>query len=55
MMEKLWGDNYFNPETKKFTTDDTTASGKILPRSFCEFIMNPIIKLCRMIMEGNKE
>jgi len=30
MMEKLWGDNYFNPESKKFTTDDTTASGKVL-------------------------
>jgi elongation factor 2 len=22
MMEKLWGDNYYNPETKKFGTDD---------------------------------
>jgi elongation factor 2 len=22
MMEKLWGDNYYNPETKKFGSDD---------------------------------
>jgi len=27
LMAKLWGDNYFNPAQKKFTTDDTGANG----------------------------
>jgi len=55
LMEKLWGDNYFNPETKKWTTENQTEGGKQLKRAFVQFIMEPIIKLTRSIMDGNEE
>jgi len=34
MMEKLWGDNYFDTEAKKWTTSDVSVSGKPLKRNF---------------------
>ena len=55
MMEKLWGDNYFDTEKKTWTTNDTTESGKSIKRNFVQFIMEPIIKLARSIIEGNVE
>jgi elongation factor 2 len=55
LMGKLWGDNYFDPETKKWTTENQTESGKNLKRAFVQFIMDPIIKLTRSIMDGNDE
>jgi len=51
MMQKLWGDNYFNPKTKKWTTRD---NGK-LKRAFVMFIFDPIAKLCEAIMEDKPE
>jgi elongation factor 2 len=55
LMQKLWGDNYFNPTKKQFTTNDTTDDGKTLPRCFVQFIMRPVIQLIRNIMDGNLE
>ena len=51
-MKKFWGDNYFNPAAKQFTTDPE-AGGKTLQRCFVQFIMRPVIQLCRNIMNGN--
>ena len=28
MMEKLWGDNFYDRENKKWTTEEVSASGK---------------------------
>lgn len=55
LMSKLWGDNYFDAEAKKWTTSNTSASGKALPRAFCQFILDPIYQLARSIMDGDKE
>jgi len=59
LMQKLWGDNYFNPKEKKFTKSssakDAADKDVELPRCFVQFIMKPVIMLCRNIMEGNKE
>jgi len=55
MMKKLWGDNYYDAKGKKFTGEDTDAEGNQLKRCFCQFIMEPVIRLCRNIMENNKE
>jgi len=55
LMPKFWGDNYFDPETKKWNQEGQTASGKSLKRAFVQFIMEPIIKLTRSIMDGNDE
>jgi elongation factor 2 len=54
-MKKLWGDNFFSPEEKKFTTDCNAADGTMLPRCFVQFIMKPIIMLCRNCMEGKMD
>lgn len=54
MMQKLWGDNFFDKEKKCWTTNEISASGKQLKRTFVEFIMDPIIKMCRAVIEGDK-
>jgi elongation factor 2 len=55
LMKKFWGDNYFNPTTKKFTHDADNGKGGELPRCFVQFIMRSVIQLTRSLMEGNKE
>ncbi|OII73721.1 GTPase translation elongation factor 2 [Cryptosporidium ubiquitum] len=50
MMQRLWGDNFFNPETKKFTKTQEPGS----KRAFCQFIMEPICQLFSSIMNGDK-
>jgi elongation factor 2 len=55
MMKKLWGDNYYDQKAKKFKTEDTADDGTQLKRMFVQFIMEPVIRLCRNIMDGNKE
>lgn len=55
MMQKLWGDNYFNKSKKCWTTNGTDESGVELKRTFVEFIMDPIVRMCRLIIDGDKE
>merc|ERR1711935_658131 len=54
LMKKLWGDHYFSPAEKKFTTSDDDGKGGQLRRCFVEFIMKPVIQLCRNTMEGKR-
>ncbi|KAJ3388041.1 Elongation factor 2 [Lobulomyces angularis] len=55
MMQRLWGENFFNPKTKKWTKKDTDAEGKQLERAFNMFILDPIFKLFDSIMNFKKE
>ena len=52
LMKKFWGDNYFNAAAKKFQAEPE-ADGKQLQRCFVQFIMRPVIQLCRNIMNDN--
>lgn len=52
LMVKLWGDNYFNPTKKQFTTEASDGASGELPRCFVQFIMKPIIMLIRNVMDG---
>ncbi|UKZ73615.1 Elongation factor 2 [Trichoderma virens FT-333] len=54
MMERLWGDNYFNPHTKKWTKSGT-YEGKQLERAFNQFILDPIFKIFSAVMNFKKE
>ncbi|KAK7958163.1 elongation factor 2 [Apiospora saccharicola] len=54
MMERLWGDNYFNPHTKKWTTK-STHEGKELERAFNQFILDPIFKIFSAVMNFKKD
>ena len=55
MMERLWGDSYFNPKTKKWTNKDKDADGKPLERAFNMFILDPIFRLFAAIMNFKKD
>lgn len=55
MMSRLWGDNFFDPETKKWTRRDTSASGKPLKRAFVQFVLDPITKMFEAVMNDDTE
>lgn len=55
MMTKLWGDNFFDAKAKKWKNTNGADDGSTLDRCFVKFIMDPIVKLCRAIMNNNKE
>jgi elongation factor 2 len=50
MMQRLWGDNFFNTEKKTFTKTKDAKSN----RAFCQFIMDPICSLFSSIMADDK-
>jgi elongation factor 2 len=54
MMGKLWGDNYFNPATRKWTTKGD-ADGKQLERAFNMFVLDPIFKIFDAVMNYKKD
>jgi elongation factor 2 len=47
MMERLWGENFFNAERKTWSTNFTGAGQK---RGFCQFVMEPIVQLIRAVV-----
>jgi len=55
MMGKLWGDNFFNPATRKWTTKPQDADGKQLERAFNMFVLDPIFKIFDSVMNFKKE
>jgi elongation factor 2 len=56
MMDKLWGDNFFNPKTKKWSKQMMVKGTKTrLERAFCAFILKPIGTLFDAIMSEKKE
>ncbi|PKC16159.1 elongation factor 2 [Rhizophagus irregularis] len=57
MMQKLWGENYFNTKTKKWTKQPTAVNdkGDLSERAFCTFVLDPIFKLFDAIMNFKKE
>jgi elongation factor 2 len=52
MRKRLWGDNFFDAKTKKWTKNSKSkADGKQLDRAFCTFIVKPMKQLIDAIME----
>ncbi|KAF7715524.1 Elongation factor 2 [Penicillium ucsense] len=54
MLERLWGDNFFNPKTKKWTKS-ADADGKPLERAFNMFILDPIFKIFAAVTNDKKD
>ncbi|KAG8710602.1 Elongation factor 2, partial [Ceratobasidium sp. 395] len=52
---KLWGDNYFDPATKEWTTNSTNPDGTALDRAFNMFVLDPIFKIYGFVMNSNKD
>jgi len=55
MMEKLWGDNFFDAKAKKWKNHSQADDGGVLKRAFVSFMMEPVIRLCRATMNGEME
>lgn len=55
LINKLWGDNFYDVKNKKFTIEKFNEEGEELQRVFCCMILEPIIKLCNSVLEGKKE
>jgi len=55
MMQKLWGDNYFDQKAKKWKNHKQADDGTELKRAFVGFMMEPVIRLCRATMNGEME
>ncbi|KAL4070743.1 P-loop containing nucleoside triphosphate hydrolase protein [Scleroderma citrinum] len=55
LMTKLWGDNYFNPATRKWSTKPNDADGKPLERAFNIFVLDPIFKIFDAVMNFKKD
>lgn len=55
MAQRLWGDSFFDPETKKWTNNGTTASGTRISRAFCKFILEPIDQIFKACMNQDME
>lgn len=54
-MQKLWGDHFWDPAKKKWTTKSTSEAGLPLQRAFNQFALEPIYKLFDVIMNGNED
>ncbi|KAL7712479.1 Elongation factor 2 [Entamoeba marina] len=52
LVERLWGDNYWDPFHKTWIGCNKGGNGRILQRSFVEFCLNPIIMMFNAIIEG---
>jgi len=55
LVERLWGDNFFDADAKKWTTKPSTADGKPLKRAFCQFVLDPIYKIFETVMNNETE
>jgi elongation factor 2 len=55
MMNRLWGDSFFDAEGKKWVKSDTTPEGKRLKRAFCQFCWDPISQMFDAVMNEKKE
>lgn len=45
ILKRLWGDHFYDPETKRFYTTNKSPSGKPLQRYFCSVVLEPLIQL----------
>lgn len=55
MMHKLWGDNFYDAKAKVWRTSNIDKDGNNLSRAFCQFIIEPIIKVAKACLENNQE
>lgn len=53
LISKLWGDNYVAPGGKIVQSNE--LDGKILPRTFCALILEPIYKIFDAVMNAKKD
>ncbi|KAI6031547.1 P-loop containing nucleoside triphosphate hydrolase protein [Pisolithus microcarpus] len=55
LMTKLWGENFFNPATRKWTVKSVDEKGKPLERAFNMFVLDPIYKIFEAVTNFKKD
>lgn len=55
MMQKLWGDNFYDAKNKVWRSEAYDKDGKPLTRAFVQFIMDPINKLSKACMANDNK
>lgn len=55
LMNKLWGDNFFDAKGKVWRSEAYTKDGKPLTRAFVKFIMQPINQISKACMNNDRE
>lgn len=50
LMNRLWGESFFNPKTKKWSKQKETDN----KRSFCMYVLDPIYKVSSRNLEQSK-
>lgn len=53
LMSRLWGENYYDEEAKKWVTSATSATGKKLKRGFVQFILEPIYSIFNLLQDDS--
>merc|ERR1712054_483152 len=51
LVKKMWGNNFFDPKGGKWSKKE----GPTNVRGFCKFVLEPIFKMFKLIMDGKKE
>jgi len=54
LQKYLWGDWFYDPETKKIGRSPTSTSGNKLQRYGCQMLLEPLFKMVRGIMSGDQ-
>jgi len=55
LMQKLWGNNFFNAAKRKWTSKQFDKDGNQLKRGFCQFIMEPIVNLTNAVVNDKAD
>ncbi len=55
LLPKLWGDNFFNAKTGKWSKEAYLEDGTELKRAFVTMILEPIMKLANSVLAGKKD
>jgi len=55
LVTRLWGDNFWDPSTNKWSESNVSESGQPLKRGFVKFILEPISQLFKATMDGETE
>ncbi|KAJ2456666.1 translation elongation factor 2, partial [Coemansia sp. RSA 2424] len=55
LMAKLWGDNFYDSQTKTWSTQSSDATGKNADRGFNLLVLDPIYKLFGASLEGDAD
>jgi elongation factor 2 len=54
LMPQLWGERFWDAGSKKFLHKSVNDKGQPLQRTFCQFVLQPIVQLTRAIMSRDK-